>query len=292
VLVDLDPRDLEVFLAVERQGSFGRAAVELLVTQPAVSERVRHLERVVGRPLFERTTRGAALTTAGETLLPYARRCVALAEEAVEAVRAAEGVPALVVAVHAMFAPRALPLVLGALAELPRRVSVRDAHSDVVTALVLDGSAHLGFAVPGATPPGLRRAHLRPDPIRCVASPEHPITHAGRRTIGGLRTSLLALNAWGPGSDAFLDRLREHGVDDWRIRYCGDAATSITLARDHGHVAFVPESAAAPVLAAGVLSQVPLAGLRSWTTPLDLLQRSRAGHDPAVAAVAAAVRSR
>jgi DNA-binding transcriptional LysR family regulator len=216
---------------------------------------------------------------------------VALAEEAVEATRAAVGVPSLVVAVHSMFAPRALPLVLGALTSLPRRVSVRDAHSDVVTALVLDGTAHLGFAVPGATPPGLRRVHLRPDPIWCVVSPEHPMARAGRTAAGALRSSLLALNGWGPGFEGFLERLRRRGVDEWRIRYCGDAATSITLARDHGHVALVPESAAAPVVDDGTLRRVSLAGLRSWTMPLDLLHRSGAD-DRAVAAVAAAVTRR
>ena len=75
----LDLRDLEVFLAVERQGSFSRAASELLVSQPAVSERIRHLERVVGTEVFERTTRGASLTPAGEQLLPFAKRCAAIA---------------------------------------------------------------------------------------------------------------------------------------------------------------------------------------------------------------------
>jgi DNA-binding transcriptional LysR family regulator len=287
--VDLDPRDLQVFLAVERHGSFGRAAVELMVTQPAVSERVRHLERVVGRSLFERTTRGASLTTAGETLLPYARRGVALAEEAVEATRAADGVPSLVIAVHSMFAPRAVPLVLGALSELPRRVSVRDAHSDVVTALVLDGSAHVGFAVPGATPPGLRRVHLRADPIRCVVAPGHPISRARRPSTRSLRSSVLALNAWGPGSERFLERLRGDGVDEWRIRYCADATTSLTLARHHDHVAFVPESS---IGAERDLRRVALAGLSSWTMPLDLVFRSSGALDPAIAAVVAAVRDR
>ena len=52
-----DFRDLECFLAVEREGSFGRAATMLMVTQPAVSERIRHLERVVGRALFVRSFR-------------------------------------------------------------------------------------------------------------------------------------------------------------------------------------------------------------------------------------------
>src|SRR4029077_17598086 len=104
--MDLDLRDLSVFLAVQRQGSVGRAAGELLVSQPAVSERVRHLERVVGRAVFERSARGVVLTPTGEALLPYARPWVALADEALEHARVADGAARFVVAVHSTFAPR------------------------------------------------------------------------------------------------------------------------------------------------------------------------------------------
>src|SRR5947207_1407762 len=110
----LEVRDLEVFLAVVRTGSFGRAAAALFVTQPAVSERIRHLERVVGADVFERTARGAVVTAAGEQLLPYAERCTVLASEAVEAIREGEHFPRFVIAVHSTFAHRVVPTVLGA----------------------------------------------------------------------------------------------------------------------------------------------------------------------------------
>jgi DNA-binding transcriptional LysR family regulator len=89
----LDLRDVEVFLAVVRERSFGRAATDLGITQPAVSDRVRHLERVVGTRLFDRSTRGAALTPGGELLVPYAERCLALADEAVDVVRQGDHFP-------------------------------------------------------------------------------------------------------------------------------------------------------------------------------------------------------
>src|SRR5215475_13428104 len=108
--MSLDLRDLEVFLAVEREGSFGRAATALMITQPAVSERIRHLERDVGRRLVDRTARGATLTVAGAALAPYARRCRALADESIEAARGADGSRSLVVAVHSTFAQRVVPL--------------------------------------------------------------------------------------------------------------------------------------------------------------------------------------
>jgi DNA-binding transcriptional LysR family regulator len=267
----LDLHDLEVFLAVERQGSFGRAATTLLVTQPAVSERIRQLERVIGRSVFERGRRGTTLTPAGEALLPYARRCITLADEIVEAARSADGVPRFTIAVHSTFAPRVVPFVLGALASAPRRIVVRDAHSEEIPVLLLDGVADVGFAVPAPSPPGLRRVALRADPVVCLAAGAHPITRLSRPTVTALRTTEIALNHWGDGADAFVTRAAHAGVEEWRIRRCGDPATAITLAREHAHVAFVARSAA-DRLGHG-LRRVAFAGISAWNFRLDLVHR-------------------
>src|ERR1700733_8304474 len=82
----LDPDDLETFLAVVREKSFGRAASRLLVSQPTVSERVARIERCVGEDLFVRGPRGVSLTASGERLRPYAERILGLMDEAVETV--------------------------------------------------------------------------------------------------------------------------------------------------------------------------------------------------------------
>jgi len=281
----LDLRDLEVFLAVARKGSFGRAANELLVSQPAVSERIRHLERVVGTRVFDRTTRGATLTPAGEQLLPYAQRCAALADEAVEVVQQRERHPRLVVAVHSTFAPRVVPLVLGAIADLPRRVAIRDAHSHEVEALVIDGVADVGFAVPAGARRGLRRIPLPPDPVVCVAGPDHPLHRARHPSIDALAGTLLAVHAWGDGAETFLTRLGAHGVEDWRVRHCGDAATAVTLARDHGHAAFVAQSTALIEVRARRLRRVTLAGMPRWSVHLDLVHRTADRGDEVIRAV-------
>ena len=68
---------LEYFLAVARHLHFTRAADELHVAQPSVSQQIRKLEDELGVRLFHRMKRGVALTPAGETLLPWARRVLA-----------------------------------------------------------------------------------------------------------------------------------------------------------------------------------------------------------------------
>ncbi|WP_374353097.1 LysR family transcriptional regulator [Chitinimonas sp.] len=73
-------------LAVEL-GSFVRAAERVGRTQSAISLQMKALEAQLGSPLYERGGRGLVPTAAGERLLVYARRLLALNDEAVAAVR-------------------------------------------------------------------------------------------------------------------------------------------------------------------------------------------------------------
>ena len=71
--MDLDERQLRGFLAVAETGSLGRAARQVNLTQPSLSRQIQSMEDRLGQQLFERGTRGMALTAAGELLLPHAR---------------------------------------------------------------------------------------------------------------------------------------------------------------------------------------------------------------------------
>jgi DNA-binding transcriptional LysR family regulator len=83
----MDTASLHVFEAVARTGGMNRAAAELNTVQSAVTARIRTLESELGCSLFERHSRGVALTAAGERLLPYARRVAWLLADAARATR-------------------------------------------------------------------------------------------------------------------------------------------------------------------------------------------------------------
>lgn len=73
---------LEFFLMVVEQGSFSKAAVHVYRTQPAVSIAIKRLEEEIGAPLFDRSQKTPTLTDAGELVYDYARRILALRDQA------------------------------------------------------------------------------------------------------------------------------------------------------------------------------------------------------------------
>jgi DNA-binding transcriptional LysR family regulator len=115
---DMDMADLRVFEAVARLGGMSRAAGELHTVQSNVTARIRLLEEELGTPLFERNSRGVALTAAGRRLLPYAGRAARLLAEARRAV-ADDGHPRgpLVIGSLETTAGLRLPALLAAYAE-------------------------------------------------------------------------------------------------------------------------------------------------------------------------------
>lgn len=78
---------MQYFITVASTGGFGRAARTLHVSQSAISEQVRDLEREVGAPLIDRSQRQIRLTTQGEVFLAGAQLTLHAAERAVQAVQ-------------------------------------------------------------------------------------------------------------------------------------------------------------------------------------------------------------
>jgi DNA-binding transcriptional LysR family regulator len=78
----LDTHGLQMFVAVALCLNFRQAAQQLHMTQPPLSRAIKALEQRLGVRLFERDTRGVALTGAARRLLPQARQILALLERA------------------------------------------------------------------------------------------------------------------------------------------------------------------------------------------------------------------
>lgn len=86
--VNLPTNMLRSFAAIVDAGSMLNATERVFVTQSALSLQIKRLEELIQQPLFHRDGRRLALTPAGEKLLSYARRILAIHDEAVAAVSA------------------------------------------------------------------------------------------------------------------------------------------------------------------------------------------------------------
>ncbi len=88
---DLSPHALASLLAVAEHGSVSAAARARNLTQPSISRQIQELERQLGVHLIERTSQGARLTPAGESLCEGARDVLAALSMLPERVRSRQG---------------------------------------------------------------------------------------------------------------------------------------------------------------------------------------------------------
>ena len=208
---------LELLLAVARLGSLGRAARETGVSQPAASERIRSMERMLGVTVLERSPHGSRLTQAGALVTDWARRIV----ESAEAFDAGVGAlrdrrdARLSVAASMTIAEYLLPGWLIALrSELPdTAVSLRAGNTAAVTRMLLGGEADLGFVEGIGVPAGLDGTVVAHDRLLVVVAPRHPWTR--RRAPldpSELAHTRLVLREPGSGTRQVLDSaLAGHG---------------------------------------------------------------------------------
>jgi len=82
---------IRVFRTVAHHLNFSRAAEELLLTQPAVTQQVKTLEDELGVPLFDRSGGRISLTAGGKVLLPFADRMREVSDQAFAAVAETTG---------------------------------------------------------------------------------------------------------------------------------------------------------------------------------------------------------
>jgi len=214
----VDLRQLEIFVKVAEFGSFSRAAESLHLTQPTVSEHIRTLEEELGVRLLDRLGRGAAATPAGQLLLGYATRVLALAREARQAVDRFQGRMSGDLAVGASSIPGEyiLPALIGRFKEKYPDISIALLIGDSRSAVdwVMEGRVELGVVGQPLTRRGVEYRELMPDEVVLVVPAAHP--WAGRASVAleDLVAEPLIVRERGSGTRAaFEQALAEAGKD-------------------------------------------------------------------------------
>ena len=182
----MELRQLEYFVAVARHRHFTRAAADVSVAQPALSQQIRKLEAELGTDLFRRTTRRVELTDAGELLLPRARTILAEVESARQEVSELEGLLRGHVEIGSLpLASLGVPSMLQEFRRLYPGIGIHlhEQAVDVVLAMLRRGELDLTFAAvsPGEAGSGLDAQLLYSEDLVAVMAPEHEL--AGRQTV-------------------------------------------------------------------------------------------------------------
>jgi DNA-binding transcriptional LysR family regulator len=131
--VTLDPRLLRAYVAIVDHGGFTTAATALNMTQSTISQQLARLEETVGQVLIDRGGRPVRPTPAGERLLGYARRILALQAEASSLFADPAGVDAVRIGVADDILTSAMANVFAGFAERHREIRL-----DVTTGLSRD----------------------------------------------------------------------------------------------------------------------------------------------------------
>ncbi|MFB7981114.1 transcriptional regulator CynR [Streptomyces vinaceus] len=290
--MSLELRHLRYLLAVAEHGSFTRAAEELHISQPTLSQQVKQLERTVGAQLLDRTGRAVRLTDAGATFVPYARRALqdlAAAERAVlDVADLSRG------GLRLAMTPTFTAYLLGPLAaRLHTRhpgitLNVKEMTQGQLESALLADAVDLGIAFPGAHLPGIGATDLFTETLGLVVGPEHP--HAGRTEalpVSELPSCPLALLSGDFATREHIDAyFRRHRVAP-RIAVEANSISALTeIVRRTGLATVLPDA-----LTRGdtPLHPVPLAPALPARTVV-LLRRENAYESAAVRAFTALAR--
>lgn len=135
-------KQLNYFVALAEEASFGRAAARVHISQPALSLQIKELEATLDVTLIDRLPREARLTRAGREVLGRARRILAEVGDLTQAVRWREGLSGqLNLGVIPTVAPYLLPLALTRLRarDITLDIRVREAQTATLIAELRDG---------------------------------------------------------------------------------------------------------------------------------------------------------
>lgn len=287
----LELRHLRYFVVVAEELHFGRAALRLAVSQPALSVQVRQLEAIVGARLLERHSRAVALTDAGRAFVDAARRILRDVEAAVGAARQAHAGEIGVLRVG--FGPTLMlsPLAQAVRAYRTRYPQVRVELRELATAEQVDsllrGDLDVGFVRGAEADPRLHVERFAREPLIIVLNRDHPLARRANVPLSALAADpwVLFPRSIAPQLHEQVMRLcRRAGFTPNVVQESREVYTTVGLVGAGVGVTIVPEAAQRMSWKGVVYRRIPRA-----TVPLSMVRPSGAVR-PVVEAFLAAAR--
>jgi DNA-binding transcriptional LysR family regulator len=201
---DLTFHQLTLFRTVARYLSYTRAAEHLYLSQPAVSQQIKALEKQLGLALFVRQGRGIALTPAGRELQCHAEQLLALFAEMATLVHDVHHVRRGGVTIGASTSAGTylVPPLLGAFhARYPGiQITLTVANRRSIEQALLTHQVDLAVISIIAHRERFVIEHLAPYELVIIAAPTHPLARATALTLNDLREETVLLRERGAGT--------------------------------------------------------------------------------------------
>lgn len=234
----LDPRLLRAFVAIADARSFTLAAERLNMTQSTISQQLARLEEAVGAALIDRAARPVEPTPAGERLLGYARRILALQEEAQSALGDPAGTTSIRIGVPEDIVTSAMAAVFSDFARRYRaiRLDVTAGLSRDLTRRYRAGELDIVVVKEPAADPSCRATY--PEAMAWFESAD----------AAGEPLNPIPLVTFPPGGlyrEAMFERI-EQDQRRWYIAFSGSSLHSVLVAVEGGiGLSLLPKSAVA-----------------------------------------------
>jgi DNA-binding transcriptional LysR family regulator len=270
---------VEAFLTVAERRSVSAASAVLYVTQPALTARIKNLERELGVELFIRSPRGMRLTAEGRAFRPHAQRAVQELAEGRELLRELrEGrVGELLVGAAPAISTYVLPLVLRRFqAEFANvHLIVRTGHSEEVLDLVLREQVQIGL-VRELPHPAVESVPLYEDEIVLVVHPGHRFAEPDASSIVVHELGEERLILFDRTSSYFVltsTFFREAGVVPRGVMELDNVDATKKMVEHGLGIAFLPYTAVREELASGSLREVAIEGYEPVRRQIVALRR-------------------
>lgn len=281
-MAQLENFRLKVFRTVAEQLNFRKAAEQLFLTQPAVTQQIRALEDDLGIRLFDRAANRVSLTAQGSVLFGYAKKLAVLASEAEQELGAEDGrvCGEFSLGASTTIAQYVLPRLLGAfLHEHPRvRFSLHSGNTSEVVELLLEDKLSVGLIEGPARERGIRTEDFMEDELVLITPAGFALD---RLSHDQLVTANLLMREHGSGSRRVVETALEKA--GFRLKSFPhvmnlDSTEAIKSAVEAGlGIGFVSRWALSKELELGVLKVAEVTGLRI-TRHFSLI--SRTGPEP------------
>ncbi|MEZ5643487.1 MAG: LysR family transcriptional regulator [Burkholderiaceae bacterium] len=269
-------RELEVFVAIARQGSVSRAAEAVALTQSAASQALAKLERALGQPLFDRCGRRLVLNENGRLLWPRAQALLDAAAQVQDLL--ADGGLSMRLGASTTIANYLLPPRLAAFrtAYPAACVQLTVGNTGEVVAAVAAMELDFGLIEGACHHPDLAVSDWQQDELVIIAPPGHALTR-GRATRAALAGAAWLLREPGSGTREEVERWLHTHVGPVRMDMELGNSEAIRRAVAAGlGVSCLSRNVVAEALAAGSVAEVRT-GLPSLSRPLRLVRhRERA----------------